>query len=151
MSLAHHGMVRGLLLIERVGELCNSYLASKQQRALFPKMVKYHVEDLLDLVHGDLCEPIMLATHDGRHFFPLLIDDSSQYMWLKLLSSKDTAATAIQHFKVHIEGEIGKKLKVLWTNCGREFTSINFTQYCIEKDIGRHLTASYSPQQKWCG
>jgi hypothetical protein len=31
-SMARHDMVRGLPLIEKVGELCDTYLAGKQRR-----------------------------------------------------------------------------------------------------------------------
>lgn len=100
-------MVRGLPLIERVGELCDSCLTGKQRHAPFPKTASYRARDLLELVHGDLCKPITPATHG-------------------LLSSKDEAATAIRHFKARVEGETGKKLKVLRTDRGGEFTSIKF-------------------------
>ena len=54
---------------------------------------------MLQLVHGDLCGPITPATHGGRRYFLLLIDDCSQFMWLQLLASKDEAAEAIRRFK----------------------------------------------------
>ncbi|CAA0822344.1 cysteine-rich RLK (RECEPTOR-like protein kinase) 8 [Striga hermonthica] len=89
-------MVRGLPHIEHVGELCDSCLAGKQRRLPFPKAVKYRAADVLELVHGDLCGPITPATHGGRRYFLLLVDDCSRFMWLQLLTSKDQAAEAIK-------------------------------------------------------
>ena len=66
-------MVTGLPHIEHVGELCDSCLARKQRRLLFPKTAKYREAETLKLVHGDLCE---------RKYFILLVDDRSRYMWL---------------------------------------------------------------------
>ena len=40
-----------------------------------------------------------------------------------------------------------KKLKVLRTDCGGEFTVVEFTTYCVEEGMGHHLTSPYSPQQ----
>ena len=37
----------------------------------------------------DLCGPITPATHGGRCYFILLVDDYSWYMWLQLLTGKD--------------------------------------------------------------
>lgn len=88
-KLEHEDMVHGLPKIERGGELCDSCLAGKQRRHAFPQKAKYCAEGLLDLVHDDLCRPIMPATHGGRRYFLLLVDDCSRYMWLRLLTSKD--------------------------------------------------------------
>ena len=80
--MAQQGMVRGLPLIEHAGELCDSCLARKQRRLPFPKKASYRAGDTLELVHGDLCGPITPATHGGRRYFLLLVDDCSRYMWL---------------------------------------------------------------------
>jgi transposase InsO family protein len=145
-SMARRNMVNGLPLIDRVSKLCDSCLAGKQRRAPFPKKANFRAEELLELVHGDLCGPITPATHGRRRFF-LLVDDNSRYMWLTLLSSKAEAAEAIKNFKALVEVETGKRLKVLRTDRGGEFTSVEFAQYCAGEGIGRHLTAPYTPQQ----
>jgi hypothetical protein len=75
-------MVRGLNHIKHAGELCDSSLVGKQRRLPFPKAASYHATEVLELVHGDLCGPIMPATHGGRKYFLLLMDDCSRYMWL---------------------------------------------------------------------
>ena len=46
--------------------------------------------------------------------------------------SKDEAVAAIKKFKIHVEAESGKKLRVLRTDCGGEFTSVEFTTYCAD-------------------
>ena len=109
-------MVRGLPDIKHGGELCDSCLAEKQRRLSFPKAAKYRAVDALELVHGDLCGPITLATNGGRWYFLLLMDDCSRYMWLQLLTSKDEAAEAIKKFKARAEAKSGKKLHVLRTD-----------------------------------
>ncbi|CAA0841943.1 cysteine-rich RLK (RECEPTOR-like protein kinase) 8 [Striga hermonthica] len=119
-------MVRGLPHIEHVGELCDSCLAGKQRRLPFPKATKYHAADVLELVHGDLCGPITPATHGGRRYFLLLVDDCSRYMWLHLLTSKDQTTEAIKQFQTRSEAESGKRLRVLRTDRGGEFTSVEF-------------------------
>ncbi|WVZ75579.1 hypothetical protein U9M48_023618 [Paspalum notatum var. saurae] len=65
--MSRAGMARGLPQLEHVEELCDSCLAGKQ-RSLFAKKAKYRVGDRLELVHGDLCGPISLATHVGRKY-----------------------------------------------------------------------------------
>ena len=68
-------------------------------------------------------------------------------MWLQLLTSKDEAAVAIKKFKTRAEAESGKKLRVLRTDRGDEFTLVEFTTYCMDQGVVQHHTAPYSPQQ----
>jgi hypothetical protein len=126
-------MVTGLPKIQHTEEICDSCLAGKQRRQPFSKSAKYRAAERLELVHGDLCGPITPATHGGRRYFLLLVDDHSRFMWLRLLSGKHEAADAIKHFKSKAEAESGKKLKVLRTDRGGEFTAIEFATYCADE------------------
>jgi hypothetical protein len=98
-------------------------------------------------VHGDLCGLISPSTPVGNVYFLLLVDDMSRYMWLTLLRSKADAPAAIMAFQARVERETGKKLKVLHTDNGGEFTSVQFGEYCAGEGIQRHFSAPYSPQQ----
>ena len=112
----------------------------------FPKAAKYHAADALELIHRDLCGPITPATNDGRRYFLLLVYDCSRYMWLQLLTSKDKAAAAIKKFKARVEAESSRKLRVLRTNRGGEFTLVKFTVYCAYQGVVQHHTTPYSSQ-----
>src|SRR6185503_10853598 len=85
--------------------------------------------------------------HGGRRYFLLLVDDCSRFMWLQLLTSKDEAAEAIRRFKARAEVDSGKRLRVLRTDHGGEFTMVEFASYCAGEEVARQLTAPYSPQQ----
>ena len=74
------------------------------------------------------------------------MDDCSHYMWLQLLTSKDKVAVAIKKFKMRAKAESGKKLRVLRTDRGGEFTSVEFATYCVDQGVVRHHTMPYSPQ-----
>ena len=54
---------------------------------------------------------------------------------------------AVKKFKAHVEAESDKKLHVLRTDRGGEFTSVEFTACCTEQGVVRHHTTTYSPQQ----
>ena len=63
----------------------------------------------------------------------------------KALTSKDEVAEAIKRFQALVEAESGKKLRVLRTDRGGEFTSVEFATYYADQGVVRHHTASYSP------
>ncbi|WVZ51069.1 LOW QUALITY PROTEIN: hypothetical protein U9M48_002253 [Paspalum notatum var. saurae] len=146
-KLGRGAMVRGLPQMDHPDQLCEACLASKQRRGVFPQEANYRAKDWLDLVHSDLCGPISPATHGGRRYFLLLINDVSRYMWLVLLTSKNEAAGAIKRFQPGVEVETGRKLRALRTDRGGEFTAVTFREYCAEKGVHRQLMAPYSPQQ----
>ena len=85
------------------------------------------------------------ATPGGRRYFLLLVDDDTRYMWAVLLDSKAAAADAIKRHQA--AAECGRKLRVLRTDNGGEFTTAEFAAYCADKGIQRHYSAPYSPQQ----
>ncbi|WVZ81780.1 hypothetical protein U9M48_029122 [Paspalum notatum var. saurae] len=138
-KLTRSAMVRGLPQLDHPDQLCEACLAGKQRRGA--------AKERLDLVHGDLCGPVSPATHGGRRYFLLFVDDVSRYMWLVLLTRKDEVAGAIKKFQAGVEVETGRKLRVLRTDRGGEFTAVTFEEYCTEKGVHRQLTAPYSPQQ----
>lgn len=61
------------------------------------------MEVLLDLVHDDLCGPIMLVTPTGKQYFLLLVDDRSRYMWVEFLTAKSDTLVAIKKFQTKVE------------------------------------------------
>jgi hypothetical protein len=141
-------MVHGLPTISEANMLCDGCIIRKQRRIPFPSKSSYRADEALELMHGDLCRPIKPATLGGKTMFLLMVDDMSCYMWLILLSTKSDAARMIKQVQAQAEAECGKKLKVLCTDRGDEFTSSSFIDYC--NNIGvqqRHLMAPYSPQQ----
>ncbi|WVZ65497.1 hypothetical protein U9M48_014849 [Paspalum notatum var. saurae] len=146
-KLVNEDMVRGLLHIDHVDQVCEGCLAGKQRRHPFPAQARRRATTALDLVHGDICGLVTPTTPSGSWYFLLLVDDLSRYMWLSLLASKDQAPAAIRKFKAAAELESGCKLKVLRTDRGGEFTSIEFGAYCAEQGVQRQLTAPYMPQQ----
>jgi transposase InsO family protein len=98
-------------------------------------------------VHEDLCGPVTPATPGGRRYFLLLVGDLSRCMWVVVLSSKREVVDAIRRAQAAAEVECGRKLRVLHTDNGGEFTAAEFMSYCMDEGVQRHYSAPYSPQQ----
>jgi transposase InsO family protein len=139
-------MVRGMPEIEHVEQICTGCLVGKQKWALFPHQAEYKAEDVLELVHGDICGPISLATPSGNRYFILLVDDASRYMWLKVLPGKDGASAVIKQYQAAAEAEMGAS-SGHFDQIGGEFNSTEFTKHCAEHGVRRQLTTPYTPQQ----
>ncbi|XP_071688422.1 uncharacterized protein [Rutidosis leptorrhynchoides] len=83
--------------------------------------------------------PAKYESHDGR--------ENMWFMWSFMLKTKGEAFEQFKKFKAIAENQYGRKIKVLRTDRGGEFTSNEFNQYCDYAGITRHLTAPYTPQQ----
>jgi transposase InsO family protein len=85
------------------------------------------------------------ATPGGRHYFSLLVDDLSRYMWVMVLGNNGEAENAIKRVQVAVEAECARKLCVLRTDNGGEFTTTEFASYYTDEGVQRHYSAPYNP------
>ena len=76
--------------------------------------------------------------------FLFLVDDATRFMWVSLLTTKSATADAIKCTQAEAEKACGRKLNVLHTDNGREFTAGDFADYCANEGITRHYSAPYS-------
>ncbi|KAK3121821.1 hypothetical protein QOZ80_8BG0661360 [Eleusine coracana subsp. coracana] len=139
-------MVQDLPCIDHVEQLYDTCVLTKQWRLPFPRQASFRAQERLELVNGELCGPVTPATPGGRRYFLLLVNDLSRYMWAVLLHTKAPTADVIKHLQAAAEKECGRKLRVLHTDNGGEFTAAEFVKYCTDKGIQRH-SASYTLQQ----
>ena len=54
---------------------CVHCLAGKQHRVSFHKNVASRKENVLELIHSDVCGPLKVRTHSGALYFVTFIDD----------------------------------------------------------------------------
>jgi len=62
------------------------------------------------------------------------------------LKTKDEVFSRFQEFKALAKNLTGKKIKLLHTNNGEEYTDSDFTNFCGKESIRREWTSPYSPQ-----
>jgi hypothetical protein len=130
--MAEGEMVRGLLQIDHVDQVCDSCLAGKQKWTTFPSVARYRAKEKLELVHGDLCGPV---TSGAKQYFFLLVDDVSCYMWLVLLVTKNETLSTFTAFQERAEAKAGRKIGTLRTDCGREFMTHSFIEHCSKQGV----------------
>jgi hypothetical protein len=83
--------------LDHVEQFCDVCVLTKQRRLPIPQQSSFRAKERLELVHGDLCDPVTSATPGGRRYFLLLINDLSHYMWVVVLGSTGEAEDAIMH------------------------------------------------------
>ena len=77
------------------------------------------------------------------------IDDHSRKTWIYFLKSKksEEVLQRFQEFKALAENQTKRKIRVLRSNNGGEYTSEDFDGFCRQEGIRRQLTVSYTSEQ----
>ena len=145
--MSSKSMVKGMPPINQPNQLCEGCLLGKHSRNAFPKESMTRAKGPLQLIHADLCGPIIPSSFGKNKYFLLFIDDFSRKTWVYFLKEKSEAFVSFKKFKTHVEKESNYKIQALRTDRGGEFTSKEFNEFCDTNGIRRLLTVSHSPQQ----
>lgn len=73
----------------------------------------------------------------GGEYFVTFIDDYSRKTWIYFLKTKDEVFDWFKELKVLVENMIGRKIKVLCSDNGGEYTDRDFTGFCSREGIKR--------------
>lgn len=67
----------------------------------------------LELIHSDICGPMLTRSLGGSQYFVTFIDDATCKVWVYTIKSKDHKFSYFQRFLSSVENQSGKKVKAL--------------------------------------
>jgi transposase InsO family protein len=76
----------------------------------------------------------------------MFIDYFSRKTWIYFLKNKGEVFARFKEFKAPMDNQTGKKIKVLRSDNGGEFTSNELRDFCRQEGIQRQKTVPYNPQ-----
>ncbi|RDX71087.1 hypothetical protein CR513_49600, partial [Mucuna pruriens] len=76
---------------------------------------------LLELMHIDICRPFDVPSWGNEKYFITFIDDFSCYYYLYLLREKSYSMDVLKMFINEVERQLDRKVKVVRSNRGGEF------------------------------
>ena len=126
---------------------CESCTEGKHHRSQFPTSGAKRSEEVLGLVHTDVCGKINVKSLSGGEYFLTFIDDKTRYVWVYILKRKDQVFEKFREWKALVENSIGQKLKALRSDNGGEYTSIEFEKYLKTEGVRHELTVPKTPEQ----
>ena len=126
--------------------VCESCLEGKMTSRPF-KAKGNRANDVLELIHSDLCGPMSIQAKGGFEYFVTFIDDYSRFGYIYLMRHKSECFDKFKEFKAEVENHQGKSIKSLRSDRGGEYLSNEFRQYLLENGITSQLTAPGTPQQ----
>jgi hypothetical protein len=102
--------------------VCKGCAQGKNINNPFPKSDS-KAEGVLELIHLDACGPILSTYLSGYVYYVSFIDDHSCKTWVYLFKSKDEVLGKFKEFKALIENLSERKIKILRSDNGGEYTS----------------------------
>ena len=114
--------------------ICELCIQGKMTKASFLS-VGHRAEDLLELIHSDVCGPLNHAAHDGSTYFMTFIDDKSRYGYVYLMKHKSKIFDKFKIFRNEVEKQTSKFIKCLRSDRGGEYMSEEFRNYLRENGI----------------
>ena len=113
------------------GDVCRGCALGKYTKTAFPSSDSRSA-GTLDLIHSDLCGPMSSVSLRGYEYYVTFIDDHSRKTWIYFLKSKksEEVLQRFQEFKAPMENQTRKKIRVLRSDNGGEYTSKEFDGFC---------------------
>ncbi|CAJ2645977.1 unnamed protein product [Trifolium pratense] len=139
-------LVYGLPKFKTKKSICEICVKSKHSRKPFVAEMPKRASGVLQVIHSDICGPFEVASLGGSKYFITFVDEYSRMIWLYTLKLKSEALEVFKKFKVLIEKESEKSIKILRTDGGGEYTSKEFENFCTNQGITHEVTAPYTPQ-----
>ena len=126
---------------------CEGCCLGKQSRLPFPRKPSEKKENVLDLVHSDVCGPLNVTSVGGSRYFTTLIDDHSNFVWVYMLKQKSDFLDVFMEWIAKIENQTERKVKMFRSDNGGEYVSQDLKNVCKDRGITLQPTIPYTPQQ----
>ena len=129
-------------------DTCESCLLGKMTKDPFTGHNE-RANELLDLIHTDVCGPISSDARGGYKYFITFTDDCSRYGYVYLMRHKSESFEMFKPFQNEIQNQLGKTIKALRSDRGGEYLSQEFDDHSRTCGIISQLTPPGTPQ--WNG
>ena len=124
---------------------CETCIQAKQPRKSFTTCIERET-NLLELVHSDVCDSNDVLTRGGKRYFITFIDDFSKYCYVYLVNHKSELFDKFKVYKTEVENQLERKIKILRSDRGGEYTSLDMSNFCEMHGIIHEVTPPYAPQ-----
>ena len=129
-------------------DTCKTCLQGKMAKKPFTKKGE-RAKELLELIHSDVCRQLSTQVRGGFSYFVTFTDDLSRYGYIYLMRHKSETFEKFKEFKSEVENQLGKKIKTLRNDRGRDYLNQEFTNYLKGCGIIPQLTPPGTPE--WNG
>ena len=124
---------------------CEPCIQGKMTRLPFVGQ-SIRANDVLEIIHSDVCGPFTKVARGGFIYFITFTDDYSRYGYVYLMKYKHECFEKFKEFKAEVENQLGKSIKTLRSDRGGEYLDTGFREYLKDQGIISQLTPPRTPQ-----
>jgi transposase InsO family protein len=117
--------------------LKQSFKSSKNSRS----------DEILGVVHSDVCGPMKNASLGGAYYFVTFTDSFSRFCSVYFMKSKSEVLSKFKEYEALATTQTGCRVKTLRTDKGGEYTSKEFEEFCKQRGILHQTSVPYTPEQ----
>lgn len=112
--------------------------------------------ELLEIIHTDICGPLNIPCLSGEKYFITFIDNFSRYGYVYLIHEKSQAVDILEVYITEVERQLDRKVKIVRSDRGGEYygkydeSGQNpgpFAKFLEKKGICAQYTMPGTPQQ----
>nr|GEW86911.1 retrovirus-related Pol polyprotein from transposon TNT 1-94 [Tanacetum cinerariifolium] len=145
--LARNGLLRGLPRLKFENDhLCSACAMGKSKKQSHKPKSEDTNQEKLYLLRMDLCGPKRVASVNGKKYILVIVDDYSQFTWVKFLESKDEDPDFIIKFLKMIQVRLNAAVRNIRTDNGTEFVNQTMRGYYEYVGISHETLVARTPQ-----
>ncbi|GJR18977.1 retrotransposon protein, putative, ty1-copia subclass [Tanacetum coccineum] len=120
--------------------LDSTYLWHYHSAQPFPHQAE-RAKDLLGPIHTDVCGPFRTVLREGDGYVITFTNDFDRYGYVYLIKHKHEVFETFKAFRNEVENQLGKTIKALRYDRGREYMSHEFLDHLKSRGIVSQLTS----------
>jgi transposase InsO family protein len=95
--------------------------------------------------------PLKTPSLKGSRYYILFIDDFTRMCWIFFMKYKSEVVEIFWKFKKKVGNQSRCRIQAIRSDNGKEYTSLEFNQYCEDAGIEHQLKTLYTPEQNGVG
>jgi hypothetical protein len=103
--------------------VCKGCALGNNAKGIFPSSDN-RSNGILNIIHSYVCRKMTVPSLGNVFYYVTFIDDFSHKTWIYFLKAKDEVFNKFQEFKALVENLFGRKIKVLRSYNGGEYTEL---------------------------
>jgi hypothetical protein len=140
-NMVNQNKVSGIIIKPcKFSGVCECCIETKMTRKSIPKKSDSKSAEILDLIHTDVCGPMLKVTPGGKRYFMTMIADHSKYTEVYLLANKSEVPDKIQEYVKHVQTKFGKTPKRIRSDRGGEYSSERLQKFMKSEGIQAEFT-----------
>nr|GEW62762.1 retrovirus-related Pol polyprotein from transposon TNT 1-94 [Tanacetum cinerariifolium] len=141
-------LIRGLLKLKfKKDHLCSACAMGKSKKKSHKPKYEDTNQEKLYLLHMDLCGPMRVESVNEKKYILVVVDDYSQFTWVKCLRSKDEAPYFIIKFLKMFQVRLKVPVRRIQIDNGTDFVNQTLRKYYEYVGISHETSVARSPQQ----